>query len=70
MSIDRYIDCLVTIVYMDRHRRITQRDITIKAVRDGYVKAHCLKSKGPRIFAVDNILAYQPVSAKSGRYRA
>lgn len=66
MSIDRYVGRTVDIVYIDRHGQITKRRIEVKAVHDGKVRAHCFKSKGPRIFAVENILAFELVSRHAG----
>ncbi|MCQ6558137.1 hypothetical protein [Paenibacillus mendelii] len=61
MSVEKYIGRIIRIVYMDRHSRISERIIQIRAVRDGQIKAYCMTSRGPRIFHVDNVLAYEVV---------
>ncbi|NBD25037.1 hypothetical protein [Paenibacillus glycinis] len=66
MTIDRYIGRVVNIVYIDKKGRITQRRIEIKAVVDGHIRAHCFKSKGPRVFAVENVLAFELVNRHAG----
>lgn len=66
MSIDKYVGCTVKIVYVDRRNQITQRNIEVREVRDGYVRAICLKSKGPRIFLVSSILAYEVIRRQIG----
>ena len=61
MSIDKYVGCIVKIVYIDRHNKISERNIEVKVVRDGYIRARCLAANGPRVFAVNNVLAYELV---------
>lgn len=62
MSLHRYIHQIVEIIYLDKNKKITQRKIKITGIDDGIVKAYCLMQKGPRVFAVSNILAIRPVS--------
>lgn len=62
MTIDRYVGRVVDIVYMDRKGKITQRRIDIKEVVGGRIRAHCFKSNGPRVFAVENVLAFELVN--------
>ena len=59
-----HIGQIVEIVYMDRAGKITQRKIEIKSMRDGILRATCLLSDSPRIFRMENILAWQPVKVK------
>ncbi|UVI32308.1 hypothetical protein [Paenibacillus spongiae] len=61
MSVEKYVGRIVRIVYMDRHSRISERIIQIKAVRDGQIKAYCMTTGGPRVFHVHNVLAYEVV---------
>ena len=64
MNLDRYAGLDVEIIYQDKSRRISQRKIRIQSVRDGKVRAFDLEQKAPRMFAVEGILAYQPVIRK------
>jgi hypothetical protein len=57
MSLEKYVGRLVTIVYIDRNNRISQRTIQIHSVRNGVIRAYCMTSGGPRIFHVCNVLA-------------
>ena len=59
-----HIGQIVEIVYVDRVGKITQRKIEIKSIRDGMLRATCLISDSPRIFRMDNILAWQPTKVK------
>ena len=58
----KYIGQLVEIIYMDRKGKITQRRIQVNAIRNGLIKATCLKSGSPRTFSLGNVLAWQPIN--------
>lgn len=57
----KYIGRTVEIIYLDKQNNITKRQIRVKSMCDGFIKAYCFGSKGPRIFLIANILAVQPV---------
>lgn len=57
----KYIGRIVEIIYIDRKGQITQRRIEVLGVRNGRVKANCLKSGEIRVFNEKNILATRPV---------
>ncbi|MBE9915760.1 hypothetical protein G8C92_17225 [Paenibacillus donghaensis] len=57
----KYVGQIVEIIYLDRMGKITQRRVEVKAIRDGMMKAKCLKSGSPRIFRTENILAWKLV---------
>lgn len=59
----KYIGQVVEIIYIDRTGNITQRQIEIHGIRDNLVRATCLKSKEPRAFRTENILAWVPVAS-------
>lgn len=61
----KYIGRIVEIIYEDRKGNITQRRIEVLGVRNGRVKANCLKSRELRIFNEANILAMKPVRGAS-----
>lgn len=56
----KYIGQVVEIIYMDHKGRITQRRITVNAIRNGLIRATDLKTGSPRTFRADNVLAWQP----------
>lgn len=58
----KYIGQVVEIIYIDRTGNITQRQIEIHGIRNNLVRAMCLKSKAPRAFRTENILACVPVA--------
>ncbi|WP_379135166.1 hypothetical protein [Paenibacillus sp. sgz500958] len=53
-------DQIVEIVYLDKHGKITQRNIRIREIKDGVIRATCLATNAPRVFRVENILAWRP----------
>ncbi|AOZ94919.1 hypothetical protein [Paenibacillus crassostreae] len=55
----KYIGQIVEIIYMDRNGKITQRCIEVNSIRNGLIKATCLKSGSARTFRLDNVLAWQ-----------
>jgi hypothetical protein len=65
--LEKYVGRIVEIIYVDKHYKITQRLIEVRAVEGDTVKAYCLKQKAPRVFKLASILAVWPISrAKSG----
>ena len=61
----KYIGRIVEIIYEDRKGNITQRRIEVLGVRQGRIKANCLKSGELRVFNAENILAMKPVRGAS-----
>lgn len=61
MSLEKYVGRTLRIVYIDRNNRITTRIIDVRSVKDGVVRAYCRTSAGPRVFTIENILAYEGV---------
>lgn len=57
---EKYIGRTIEIIYLGRDGRISQRQIEVKSVQAGIVKAQCLNRNAPRIFSIENILAIQP----------
>lgn len=66
MRLEKYVGSTVRIVYIDKKNQITQRQIEIKSIVDGRIRAHCLKSNGPRVFALTNVLAFELVQRNAG----
>lgn len=48
------------IVYMDSSGAISQRNIDVRSVQDGLIRATDLQSGQPRAFKTGNILAWRP----------
>lgn len=61
-SMRDYAGQTVEIIYVDRHGRFTQRVLSVRSVRDGWVYAFCHARGEPRRFRADRILAVRPVS--------
>ncbi|QTH45924.1 hypothetical protein J4772_16730 [Cohnella sp. LGH] len=61
MSIAKYIGRTIVIVYMDKKERISKRTIRVIRIDAGTVYAFDTSCNGPRRFAVERILAAQPV---------
>jgi hypothetical protein len=61
MSIAKYIGRTVVIVYMDKKERISKRTIRVIRIDAGTVHAIDMSCNGPRRFAVERVLAVQPV---------
>ena len=66
MSLAKQIRGIVRIVYIDRRNRITERKIEIIEVKGNYMRAFCFTSKGPRVFTLTNVLAYEVVKNDAG----
>lgn len=54
----------IEIVYQDKNGKITQRIIDVDGIRNGRIRATCLRNGAPRVFLNDNILAWQPVKKR------
>ena len=57
----KYIGQIIEIIYLDRLGQVSQRQIKVHAVKDGLVRATCMKIGAPRAFRLDRVLAYAPV---------
>jgi predicted DNA-binding transcriptional regulator YafY len=51
----------VQVIYLGRDGQITTRILRPLEIAGDRLKAYCLTRKAPRIFAIDNILAVEPV---------
>lgn len=59
--IEKYVGCIIEIIYLDTHNKITYRRVKVRSIRNGKVTAFCLNRKAPRSFIINNILAIVPV---------
>jgi predicted DNA-binding transcriptional regulator YafY len=60
ITLNKYIEVPIEIIYQGRDGKITQRQIEIRSIKDNLVRAYCLTQKGPRVFRLENILAAVP----------
>ncbi|MCP1309246.1 WYL domain-containing protein [Paenibacillus tyrfis] len=61
----KYTGRMVEIIYGDRSGQFSKRRIVIRSVQPAFIRAYCMERGAVRCFAIDRILAVQPVpSAK------
>ncbi|AET60651.1 hypothetical protein ACIFQM_05780 [Paenibacillus sp. NRS-1782] len=60
--LEKYVGQIVEIVYMDRKGKLSQRRIEVHRVRNGLIRATCLQTGQPRVFRLDQVLAWHPVT--------
>lgn len=60
-SFERYIGRTVTIIYLDRNHRLSQRKVRVLSVDQECMTAYCYSRMAPRLFRNENILAVMPV---------
>ncbi|WP_143810491.1 hypothetical protein [Paenibacillus sp. MY03] len=58
---EKYIGKVVQLIYIDKKRNVTIRDVRVLAVKDGRVKAHCFSANAIRIFDISNIVDVEEV---------
>lgn len=51
---------IIEIVYMDNTGKVSQRNIDVRSVKEGLIRATDLQTGQPRAFKTGNILAWQP----------
>ncbi|MGG1658851.1 WYL domain-containing protein [Brevibacillus sp. NRS-1366] len=51
----------IQVIYLGRDGKTTMRTLRPLEVTEERLKAYCLTRKAPRVFAIDNILAAEPV---------
>ncbi|ALS29648.1 hypothetical protein IJ21_42850 [Paenibacillus sp. 32O-W] len=61
MRIEKYVGCVVIMIYLDRRGKFSKREVRVQSARDGLVRAFCLTTGAPRVFRIENILALEPV---------
>lgn len=61
---EKYIGKIIEIIYLDRHHKITKREVVVRSVTDDTVYATCLTAKAWRPFKIKGILSWQPVNNK------
>lgn len=56
---NKYVGCIVELIYMDRRGRISQRTVRIRSAKEGMVAVFCLERQAPRLLRAERILAVQ-----------
>jgi len=51
----------IELIYMDRNGKTSQRVVRLLEIKGKSFKAYDLTKRAPRVFAIDSILAIQPV---------
>jgi hypothetical protein len=59
---EKYINRVVVMIYVDGRSRFTKRRVRIHSVSGSYVRGYCYDHKGFRTFKQENILAVLPAS--------
>jgi len=52
---------LIQVIYLGRDGKTTMRTLRLLEVTEDRLKAYCLTRKAPMVFAINNILAAEPV---------
>lgn len=55
---------IVEIIYQDKAKKITQRKIEVRGIRDGCIRAPCLTTNPPRVFLESSILSWQSIQER------
>lgn len=61
---EKYIGKVVQLIYIDRHRNVTIRDVRVLDIKDGRVKAHCFSADAMRVFDMENIVDVEEVGRR------
>lgn len=57
----QFIGKVVQLIYVDRKRQVSIRDVQVLSVKDGRLKAYCFTALAPRIFDIDRIVDVEEV---------
>lgn len=58
---EKFIGKVVQLIYIDRHRKVTIRDVRVMSVKGARMKGYCFSSQAIRLFNVENILDVEVV---------
>ncbi|MCR2803414.1 hypothetical protein [Paenibacillus soyae] len=53
---EHWIGKVLQLIYIDRHRQVTIRDVRVMSVRGARMKGYCYSSQAIRIFKLENII--------------
>jgi len=51
-----YIGKAVQLIYIDKQRKVSIRNVKVVDVKDGRLKAYCYASRAPRVFNIGRIV--------------
>ncbi|MCM3267417.1 WYL domain-containing protein [Paenibacillus elgii] len=63
----KYTGRTVEIIYGDRSGQFSKRRIVIRSVQPAFIRAYCMERGAVRCFAIDRILAAQPIPSPKQR---
>jgi len=50
----------IELIYINRDGKTSKRTVRVLEIKDRHIKAFCLTSRAPRVFLIENILAFVP----------
>ncbi|SFD74959.1 hypothetical protein SAMN05216378_1255 [Paenibacillus catalpae] len=53
---EKFIGKVVQLIYIDRKRKVSIRDVRVISVKGGRLKAYCFQAQAIRIFALEQIV--------------
>ncbi|WP_336773479.1 hypothetical protein [Paenibacillus sp. MMO-58] len=63
---ERFIGKVVQLIYIDRKREVSIRDVRVISVKAGRLKAYCFQAQAIRIFNLDGIVDVEIARKKEG----
>jgi len=59
-----YIGKVVQLIYIDKQRKVSIRNVKVLEVKDGRLKAYCYAARAPRVFNIDSIVDAEPLQRR------
>ena len=53
---EKYIGQVVQLIYIDRKRQVSIRDVRVLSVKAGQLRAYCFTAQAPRVFDIERIV--------------
>jgi len=50
----------IELIYINRYGKTSKRTVRVLEIKDRHIKAFCLTRRAPRVFLIENILAFVP----------
>jgi Predicted transcriptional regulator len=60
----KYIGKIVQLIYVDRKRQVSIRNVRVLSVKGNLLKAYCYTAQSLRIFNVDNIVDIELIEGR------
>lgn len=58
---EKYVGKVVQLIYIDRKRNVTIRDVKVMSVKGGRLKGYCFSAQAVRIFNMENIVDVEAI---------